>query len=259
MSQFQVGYQLYSVRDEMQADMAGTLKQISSMGYTHVEFAGFFDHSAKEVRKMLDENHLSGFSVHQGYLPLLEKPEETIQYLQTVGVKYYIIPYLPEERHRTEDGFQKTILLLQAAVKLLEGSGISLMYHNHDFEFKALGNDLKIDRLLDAVPQMGPEFDTCWIKYAGYSPEEYLMKYRGRIEVAHLKDFVGQIRPEATQQENGFEYRPIGQGVQDIPSIVKAAEEAGVQYLVVEQDASVTCPPLAAAKLSRDYLKSIGI
>ena len=63
---------------------------------------------------------------------------------------------------------------------------------------------------------------------------------------------------KTTREDNGFEFRPVGMGLQDFPAILKAAEEAGAAYAIVEQDASVDRPPMEAAKLSREYLKKIG-
>ena len=46
MYNFPIALQLYSVRDDMEADFAGTLKKVKSFGYDGVEFAGLFDHTA---------------------------------------------------------------------------------------------------------------------------------------------------------------------------------------------------------------------
>ena len=45
MKKFPVALQLYSVRDDMAADFAGTLEKVAGMGYQGVEFAGLYDHT----------------------------------------------------------------------------------------------------------------------------------------------------------------------------------------------------------------------
>ena len=51
----------------------------------------------------------------------------------------------------------------------------------------------------------------------------------------------------------------VNQRIQDFPAILEAAEEAGVEYVIVEQDASVDRDPMEAAKMSREYLKTLGL
>ena len=103
----------------------------------------------------------------------------------------------------------------------------------------------------------------------GENPAEYLMKYAGRSPVLHLKDFAGEksenmyeligIEKKAPARPANFEFRPVGYGKQDFPAILAAAEKAGVQWVVVEQDQPTKeNSPLECAEMSRKYLKSIG-
>ena len=104
------------------------------------------------------------------------------------------------------------------------------------------------------------------------NPADYIRKYAGRCPVVHLKDYVGvksDRQPYALINQDGsdddtaqdnvpFEFRPVGHGSQDFPAILAAAEESGAQWVVVEQDLSLSRPALESAKMSIDYLKSIG-
>ena len=83
MSRFKLGLQLYSVRDEMEKDMDTTLKKVAEMGYECVEFAGYFGHSAEEVKAMCDKYGLEAVSVHQKHNVFLEDPENSVKYLKT--------------------------------------------------------------------------------------------------------------------------------------------------------------------------------
>lgn len=275
MGNLKIGLQLYSVRDDMAQDMYAALKKVKEIGYDYVEFAGYFDHSAEEVRSMLDEIGLTCVSVHQAYNLFLEEGQKAADYLKTIGADYAAIPWMAAEDHKGCDHYDKVIADITKVGRLLKDNGIQLLYHNHDFEFQKFEDKFLLDWLYESVPSdlLQTEVDTCWVKYAGYDPCEYLKKYTGRSPVVHLKDFTCKRfaggpayalidengeEIKTTREDNGFEFRPVGMGLQDFPAILKAAEEAGAAYAIVEQDASVDRPPMEAAKLSREYLKKIG-
>ncbi|WP_337400276.1 TIM barrel protein [Congzhengia sp.] len=275
MGNLKIGLQLYSVRDDMAQDMYAALKKVKEIGYDYVEFAGYFDHSAEEVRSMLDEIGLTCVSVHQAYNLFLEEGQKAADYLKTIGADYAAIPWMAAEDHKGCDHYDNVIADITKVGRLLKDNGIQLLYHNHDFEFQKYDDKFLLDWLYESVSEdlLQTEVDTCWVKYAGYDPCEYLKKYTGRSPVVHLKDFTCKRfaggpayalidengkEIKTTREDNGFEFRPVGMGLQDFPAILKAAEEAGAAYAIVEQDASVDRPPMEAAKLSREYLKKIG-
>lgn len=277
MSKFKIGLQLYSVRDEMEKDMDAALKQVKAIGYDCVEFAGYFGHSAEEVRAMLDKYGLECVSVHQGPQLFAEEGQKAVDYLKTIGAKYCAIPHYPVEKLAGTAEWEETVRLFTQTGKLLKENGIQQLYHNHDFEFNKYEGKFLLDWNYETIPAeyLQPQVDTCWVHYAGYDPAEYLMKYAGRIKVVHLKDFVceklgsgpvyaligkdGTEEKKASREENGFDFRPVGHGIQDFPAIIAAAEKAGAEILIVEQDQSTQRPPMEAAKMSREYLKSLGL
>ena len=130
-----------------------------------------------------------------------------------------------------------------------------------------------LDFLYEAVDActLKTEIDTCWVKYAGENPAEYVKKYAGRCPVVHLKDYVGvkggktpyaligMEDTSAKPDEIAFEFRPVGHGCQNIPEIVEAGLASGAEWFIVEQDLSVGRTPLEACRMSIDYLKSIGM
>ncbi len=277
MKQFKVGLQLYSVRENMAEDMLGTLKKVKEMGYDYVEFAGYFDHTAEEVKAMLDEVGLECVSVHQVYTPFLEKEQEMIDYLKVIGAKYCAIPWMGPENHKGNEGFDQAIADITKVAKALKENGIQMLYHNHDFEFNKFEDKFLMDWFYESFSEdlMKTEVDCCWVRYAGYDPAEYIKKYTGRSPVVHLKDFIctnfnagavygliddsGKDDKPKSKEEAGFMFKPVGHGVQDIPAILKAAEEAGAEIVIVEQDQSPERPALESAKMSREYLKSLGL
>jgi len=275
MKKFKVGLQLFSVRDAMAQDFEGTLQKVKDMGYDYVEFAGFFDKSADEVKAILDRIGLNAISVHQSNQLFVEKGKEAIDYLAKIGVKYCAIPW-----YRIEDWMEKFDDVIKDFTEFsaaLKEAGIKLCYHNHDFEFTKMGDEYIIDKLYNTLSSdvIDPEFDTCWVHYAGENPSEYIEKYAGRVEIVHLKDFVcerlgggpaydlidknGKVSKKPTREENGFKFVPLGMGRQDFVSILAACEKSGTQYVIVEQDQSPDRDPLDAVKMSREYLKTLGL
>lgn len=272
-----VGLQLYSIREEMERDMDAALGAVKEMGYDFVEFAGYFGRSAGEVAGLLRKYELECISVHQGYHVFLEKPEENIAFLKTIGAKYCAIPWMGPENQKGQPGFEKAVAEIRQAAALLKENGIQMLYHNHDFEFAKYEGKYVLDWLYETVSLelLKPEIDTCWARYAGCDPCDYLEKYAGEIKIVHLKDFVGRNPAggpvyaliDDTGKENetpgreagSFAFRPLGQGVQDFPAILAAAEKAGAEYVIVEQDESTDIPPLSAAQQSRAYLRSLGL
>ena len=274
MKKFKIGLQLYSVRDDMEKDMDLTLKQVKEMGYDCVEFAGYFGKSAEEVKAILDKYGLEAVSVHQRHEVFLEDEKTNIDFLKTLGVKYCVIPWMEKEKLSVKENFDKTVEGIIKVAKALKVNGIQMGYHNHDFEFEKRDGKFLLDWLYETVPAdlLQAELDTCWVKYSGNDPVEYINKYADRSELLHLKDFVsdkfaaGPVyaliddkgNSEAAEQTSSFEFRPLGQGVQDFKPILEAAEKAGIEYLIVEQDSCPTATPMESAKISREYLKTLG-
>ena len=275
MKKFKVGIQLYSLRDAMEKDMDSTLKTVKEMGYDYVEFAGYFGKSAEEVKAILDKYGLEAVSVHQAIGLFEEEGQKAVDYLKTLGVKYCAIPWYNVDEFISN--WDATMDKFKNVSKLLGDNDIKLMYHNHDFEFNKINGEYILDRLYATLPEgvIMPQLDTCWVHYAGVNPSEYIRKYSGRIEVLHLKDFVceklgagpvyalidedGNEMDKGNKEDNGFKLVPVGSGIQDWTSILAAAEDAGVEYVIVEQDESKDRDPLDAAKMSREYLRTLGL
>ena len=255
--------------------MDAALKTVKEMGYDYVEFAGYFGKSAEEVKAILDKYGLEAVSVHQAIGLFEEEGQKAVDYLKTLGVKYCAIPWYNVDEFISN--WDATMDKFKNVSKLLGDNDIKLMYHNHDFEFNKINGEYILDRLYATLPEgvIMPQLDTCWVHYAGVNTSEYIRKYSGRIEVLHLKDFVceklgggpvyalidedGNEMDKGNQEDNGFKLVPVGSGIQDWTSILAAAEDAGVEYVIVEQDESKDRDPFDAAKMSREYLRTLGI
>ena len=278
-----VAIQLYSLRDEMAKDFEGTLKAVKEMGYDGVEFAGLYDHDPKEVKAMCDELGLVPISAHvttDEYLCDEGGVPAVLDRWQAVGVKYVVIPYLVEDRRpgaarwKGEDVKNPTYDLMKAVGEGAIERGMQLLYHNHDFEFKnKVDGKYMLEALYDSfTPELlASELDTCWVNVGGEVPADYIKKFTGRAPVVHLKDFymtgslpkhlyalIGIDEEESQAEENTFEFRPVGHGLQDMPAILASSIEAGAKWVVVEQDDPTPgTTPLECAAKSISYLKGL--
>ena len=275
MKDFKIGLQLYSVKNALNADFEGTLRKVKGIGYDYVEFAGNYgEKSAEELKKLLDDIGLECISVHQGIDLFKEQGEKFVKFITDIGAEYSVIPWWPAELGYGTENWKDTEEKFRWLSGLVKAGGLKFLYHNHDFEFaNTFDGKVGYDCMMDALKGvMDPELDTCWIHYAGYDPAEYIRKYKGRAEIIHLKDFFckklgggpvyalidskgGEATKASTKEDNGFEYRPLGMGMQDFDSIIAACEDVDAKYLVVEQDDTVGRTELEAVEISRKFLK----
>ena len=275
MKKFNVGIQLYGVRNSMKADFEGTLKALRDMGYEYVEFAGYYGKTSAEIKKILDDLGLKCISVHQSLDFFADDPQGAVDYLKGFGVKYVVVPWYEQDKLAGNPEWENTVKLFRECAELFAKNGMMLGYHNHDFEFKKFDGKYLHDHIFDSVDKdkIFPEIDTCWVRYAGLSPEDKICQFAGRVPVVHLKDFTckslgggpvydlistdGGTGKTATQEDNGFEFRPLGMGIQDFAKILEACEKSGTETVVVEQDKTYGgMSELEAAKIARDYLKN---
>lgn len=268
MKKNKVALQLYSVRGDMEKDFCQTLKKVKDMGYSGVEFAGLFGHDPLEVKKMCEDIGLVPLSAHVPLQEFMEDMEKTVDCYKKVGCKYVVIPYLQEEYRTDRAAFEKTIEIIKKIGEAAKNAGMTLQYHNHDFEFEKMDGKYVLDILYEEVsPELlQTQIDTCWVNVGGENPADYVRKYAGRIPTVHLKDFAGSksenmyaligIDDDKSEDAKGdFEFRPVGKGLQNFPAIVAAADEGGAEWVIVEQDSpSMGLSELECAATSVQYL-----
>lgn len=262
-----IALQVYSVREYAEKDFLGTMKKIKEMGYNGVELAGLYGNTAVELKKILDDVGLELVSAH---IPVaeLEKDEVLDDYAAT-GVKYVVIPWMKVDSN--EAGVAEGIKIIKAIGERCRARGLQLLYHNHDFEFDKVNDKYILDTYYSEIPDelLQTELDTCWVNVGGEKPDDYVRKYTGKSPIVHLKDFAGKkaenmyalIGSDTNKEDSDgvFEFRPIGYGLQDIPAIIKASEDAGAKWLVVEQDKpSMNKTAMECAEMSINYLKEKG-
>lgn len=267
---FPIAVQLYSVRGDMAEDFKGTLQKVKDMGYDGVEFAGLYGKSAAEVKEMCREIGLTPISAHVPFVNMMNDPDLLSVYAE-IGCEYVVIPYLTEEYRPGKEKFREVIEGAKILGEKAKALGMTLAYHNHDFEFEKIDGEYALDVLYGEVSPalLTTQLDTCWVRVGGEDPVAYIRKYAERVPVLHLKDFVGgksenmyALLGVDDDKEKAcvgkFEFRPLGHGVQDFPAILKAAEESGTKWLIVEQDApSMGLTAMECIKVGLDYLKTL--
>lgn len=268
MKKWPIALQVYSVRDEAAADFAGTMKQLKAMGYDGVELAGTYGMTAVECKKILDQVGLELVSAHVN-IDLLEDDAVLEDYAAT-GIRFVAIPWLVGPGDEAE--LEAVIARIRKIGERVRAKGMQLLYHNHDFEFEKIGGGYILDAYYSRIPAeyLQTELDTCWVNVGGEEPAAFVRKYTGRAPIVHLKDFAGSksenmyalIGTDSAKEDSAgkFEFRPVGYGLQDIPAILLAAEDAGAGWVVVEQDSpSMGKTPMESVKMSIEYLKSLNI
>jgi sugar phosphate isomerase/epimerase len=236
------GIQMYSVRDITEADLRGALAQVAALGYKFVEFAGFFGHSAEEVKQMLDENGLYVSGTHTGWQELTaENIDATIAYHRTIGNKNIIIPGADLS---TREKLDELIELINTAQPKLAAAGITLGYHNHAHEFVKTAYGAVIHKELEERTAVKFEIDTYWAYVAGIDPVAILDRLKDRIRVIHLKD--------GMQDGHGM---ALGEGTAPVVAVRQKAIELGLA-MVVESE---TCQPSGIEEVGRciAYLKGL--
>ncbi len=261
-----VGVQLYTVRTDLEKDWDGTLAKVASLGYKEVEFAGYFNHTPKQVRESLKKHGLVSPAAHLDY-PTTSTPDKWARALDdaaTIGQKFLVNPWIDESIRNQPDAWKRAADAYNAAGAASKKHGIQFCYHNHNFEFyprSDAGGKTPMEILLATCdPKLVKiELDLCWISAAGQDPLDYFRKYPGRFPLVHVKGLrkvpaasadptpIPQVLPDVTD---------VGHDdVIDWKRIFAQSKEAGIEHYFVEHD--VPKDPFASLKNSYDYMSTL--
>jgi sugar phosphate isomerase/epimerase len=260
-----LGVALYTVRDQMTADAAGTLKAIAGLGYHYIEgglrpsladaarAAGLQQKSAYAPTYLVTGNR-QAWAGDGPLLPEDYKWQHAVEEAKSRALEYLVVVYLKKAERGGLDVYRDLARKLAAAGEACKKAGLGLAYHAHSFEFEPMDGTRPIDVLLGTTPGelLGLELDTFWSSIGGVDPVTMVEKHAGRVPLVHLKD---KARGTAVQYDEGKvpreAFKEVGNGEIDYRRFFTAAEKAGVRYYYVEQDYTVGSTPLESLKVSR--------
>jgi sugar phosphate isomerase/epimerase len=247
-----IGVQLYSVREALAKDYLGTLKQVAAIGYREVEAAGFYNHSAADVKQMMADAGLRCVSAHYSLADLLKSTDAIIGYAKALDLEYIICaaPWAADPAHleKYPGGAWQGILHAMALDDWkwnadqfnqmgcrMQEAGLKFGYHNHTMEFRNENGGTGYRILLeDTDPRcVTLELDCGWAIAAGQDPAKMLRRYPRRFSMLHLKD----LKPASAGTEPSERISTeIGLGTVNFRSLFAAAKASGVRHYFVEQE-----------------------
>lgn len=242
MPDARLGLMLYTVRDECARDFPGTLREVAALGFEGVELFDLHECAPSDVAGVLDETGLVACARHAGLDEIEARLPELAAEARELGWRRLVVSWV--------DPAHLDIALvrrIEAAAGAAASHGLELGFHNHDAEARPREDGTRfLDDLL-ASETLFLELDLGWAWYAGMDPVALLGAARGRCPLVHVKDF---------RSREGREFAPVGDGAVGYERIAPAAVEAGVEWLLVEQD-ETDGPSLEAASRSLAALRGM--
>ena len=246
-AQLPIAVQMYSLRNI--PSLEDRLKLVHDAGITAVETVGTQDTTAPQLKALLDKY---GIIVTSSHVPLAELRKDlpgVVAFNKAIGNRVLVVPYLDDaDRPKDAAGWTALGKSLGQLATTLKAQGMTLAYHNHNFEFVRFGDTTGLELLLEgAGPALKSELDLAWVARSGNDPVVYLGKLKGRLYAVHAKDNA----PEGQAvDESGF--AAVGHGVLNWKAILPAADRAGVKWYIIEHDNPRD--PAAVVKAGAAYL-----
>ncbi|HHV81868.1 TPA: sugar phosphate isomerase/epimerase [bacterium] len=247
MSRIPIALQLYSVREECAKDFVGTVKAVSEMGYDGVEFAGYYNLSASELKSILDDFGLKVAGTHIGINTLIgDELQRTIEFNATLGNKFLIVPALPPDYTGTREGWLKVAEMMSEISEKIKPYGMKVGYHNHDIEFKKIDGETPWDIFFQNTSEdVVMQLDIGNAIHGSADPIEILKKYPGRAITVHLKEYP-------------FSAPAVGEGEVNWKEIFNICETiGGTEWYIVEYETPGR-PPLESVRRCIENLRRMG-
>jgi sugar phosphate isomerase/epimerase len=256
-----LGIQLYSVRDDMKTDPAGTLKKLAAIGYKNVEHANYVDHkfygyAPKDFKNLLDG---LGLKMPSGHTRMnaehwdAAKKDFTDDWKQTVtdaaamGQQYVISPWLDDSLRKNYDDLVRYLDVFNKCGELCKKSGMKFGYHNHDFEFSVKLNDKTVfDIILQNTDPalVMQQLDIGNMYNAGAKALEIVNKYPGRFVSMHVKDEI-----KSSSKQEPYESTILGKGILPVKEIIDLGRKSGgTSLFIIEQESYQGLAPVDCAK-----------
>ena len=258
MSRPALGAQLYTVRESTQTieGVIETFRKVKEIGYTAVQVSGFGPLDPKDVAKAAGDAGIVVAATHVSWTRFLEDLDALIEEHKLWGCSHPAVGGMPGE-YSTAEGVKRFVDELTPVAEKLASVGMDFSYHNHNHEFRRLpgpdGGKTWLAELYDTAPPdvLKAEIDTYWVQAGGGDPAAWVRRCAGREPLLHLKDMaMGEGREQR--------FAEIGEGNLNWPDILKAAEDGGVEWLLVEQDDCYGRDPFESLAISYRNLKAMG-
>lgn len=222
-----IGLHLGSLRQELAADFEGTLEQVAEIGFAEMEFAGYHGKTPSAVRGALEQCGLTSPAAHVELGALRQDLSREIDIAASIGHQYLVVSTLPEGE-RTLDDYRRHAETLNRAAEQCREAGITIAYHNHDFEFEIqdggrIGYDVLTSETESDLVMF--EMDLFWVEAAGYDPKFYFLKYPGRYRLIHVRD-----------RSASGEMVAVGRGYINYSELFSYARKGGFQHYFVGID-----------------------
>uniref|UniRef100_UPI003216F8CC sugar phosphate isomerase/epimerase family protein n=1 Tax=uncultured Draconibacterium sp. TaxID=1573823 RepID=UPI003216F8CC len=259
-----VGLQLYTIRDAIAADLLGSLKKVSDLGFKFVELASysdgkFYGMSPKEFKKVITDLGMEIKSSHTSVEAegiTIESAKKMADAHAEMDVEYCVQPWI-EEVDRNIETYKRMIAEWNKVGEIMKNVGIQFGYHNHNFEFKPTDGivpyfDIFMKEMDADLITM--ELDLYWATKAGQDPVEMFKKYPGRFQLLHFKDGSEKNGPYYDVIKDDI--TSVGSGYIDFNRIYAARETAGMKYMFVEDDNQGNGKPFEGIKTSINNIQN---
>ncbi|MDG4820468.1 sugar phosphate isomerase/epimerase [Asanoa sp. WMMD1127] len=255
-----ISVQLYTLRDQLAADLPGTLRALADIGYTRVEHAGFVGRTAAQFKAELDAAGLRATSGHVGIPQPFDAAtwQAALADAKLLGQRYIVHPFFGVGANgviRDSATYRAFARDLNKAGALARRAGLRFGYHNHHFEFFRLdgGTTTGFDIITQETDPdlVHLEVDLFWVTRGAHDPVDVIHENRGRIKQFHVKDM---------NADGSFE--DAGQGLIDFARIFRHGREAGIDEFIIERDDAGTDPRQPAqaidtARVGYNYLANL--
>jgi sugar phosphate isomerase/epimerase len=255
-----LGLQLWSLRAQLTASLPAGMADVKGLGFTEVESAGTYNHSAKELRDLADANGLKIVGAHIPYERLQADLPGAIAEAKTLGAKYVIVAWVPHKTAFDVDQARAAVANFNAWGAAFKAEGLGFGFHTHGYEFRPLADGTSAFDVMmnETKPDLVfCEMDVFWVVNAGLDPVKLLQKYPGRFKAFHIKDMkkgapTGLYEGHAPASDNVV----VGAGIMDWPAIIAQGRKSGVEYYFIEDE---TSDPMGNIPPSITYLSTLGL
>lgn len=235
-----IGLQLYSLRHLFQkGDIAGTLAMVRKWGFTDVEAAGTYTLSIGDFVAAVKKAGLRIVSTGSDYAQLEKDVGSVIKDAQALGAQQVMCAWIPHQGRFSRADADKAVPVFMKAGRAMRDAGLRFLYHVHGYEFQSGPDGTHFDALANQTEPGVVDFqmDVFWVAHGGGNPVELFQRYPGRFPSTHLKDLrKGTKTGDPTGQAPDELSVPLGQGMVDIPGILRAANKDGAKNHFIEDE-----------------------